>query len=312
MLVWADGRIAGTIGGGTLEWRVIEHAQAALAEQKPRFANYVFDTHGGPESVGLCGGSVDVHIDVSVREFAALADVAAKALENGEAVALASFVREGDAAPTAGPTRLLVWPDGRTVGSLGGGRLEERVVSDARQALRENQPRFVKYGADLGDDPSQRIVHLDILRPDPTLLIVGAGHVAQPLAAMGSMLGLRVCVVDDRMEWANRERFPAAADIAIIGYDPVDETLDPIPFPMTPATLVVVTTWGYDLPAMAQALRQDPGYIGLVASPTKTRVLFRRLRDAGFADEAIRRIRAPIGLDIGAESPAEIAVSILA
>jgi xanthine dehydrogenase accessory factor len=160
--------------------------------------------------------------------------------------------------------------------------------------------------------PTPVTVHLDLLRPNPTLLIVGAGHVAQPLATVGSLMGMRVLVVDDRAEWANRERFPTAAEIAIIGYEPVHEILDPIPFPMTPATYVVVTTWGYDLPAMEQALRQNPAYIGLVASPTKARLLFQRMRNSGLPDEAIQRIRAPIGLDVGAENPGEIAVSILA
>jgi xanthine dehydrogenase accessory factor len=312
MLIWPDGRIVGTIGGGTLEWRVMEHAQAALAEQKSRYANYVFDTHGGPDSVGLCGGSVDVHIDVSVREFAAVARVALQALDQGETVALASLVSVGDAVPRPDDTRLLVWPDGRTFGRLGNRALEERVVEEARRALSENKARFGKFALSPASDPLQVIVHLDILRPKPTLLIIGAGHVAQPLASMGSMMGLRVCLVDDREEWANRERFPTADEIAVIGYEPVHEILDPIPFPMTPATYVVVTTWGYDLPAMEQALRQNPAYIGLVSSPTKARVLFKRLQDWGFPDEAIRRIRAPVGLDVGAESPAEIAVSILA
>jgi len=312
MLIWPDGRIVGTIGGGTLEWRVMEHACAALAEQKPRFSNYVFDTHGGPDSVGLCGGSVDVHIDVSVKEFAAIARVALNALDQGETIALASLVREGDAVPRNEATRILVWPDGRTFGSLGDRALEERVVEDTRTALLENGSRFATYTLDQATDAGRVIVHLDILQPNPTLLIVGAGHVAQPLATMGSMMGLRVCLVDDREAWANPERFPTAAEIAIIGYEPVHEILDPIPFPMTPATYVVITTWGYDLPAMEQALRQNPAYIGLVSSPTKARVLFKRLRESGFPDDAIRRIGAPVGLDIGAESPAEIAVSILA
>ncbi|MGH2521030.1 MAG: XdhC family protein, partial [Anaerolineales bacterium] len=277
-----------------------------------RFSNYVFDTHGGPDSVGLCGGSVDVHIDVSVKEFAAVARAALTALAQGETVALASVVREDDAVPHHEETRILVWPDGRTFGSLGDRALERRVVEDTRKALLGNESRFATYAFEQASDPSNVIVHLDILRPNPTLLIIGAGHVAQPLATMGSMMGLRVCLVDDREEWANHERFPTVAEIAIIGYEPVHEILDPIPFPMTPATYVVITTWGYDLPAMEQALRQNPAYIGLVSSPTKARVLFKRLREAGFSDDAIRRIGAPVGLDIGAESPAEIAVSILA
>jgi xanthine dehydrogenase accessory factor len=207
---------------------------------------------------------------------------------------------------------MLIWPDDRTFGRLGHRALEDRVVEDARAALAAAESRLVQYDFDAGAGPISIAVHLHIVRPEPTLLIIGAGHVAQPLATMGSMMGMRVCVVDDRVEWANRERFPSVAEIAVIGYEPVHEILDPIPFPMTPATYVVVTTWGYDLPAMEQALKQEPAYIGLVASPTKARVLFKRMRQSGFPDQAIRRIRAPIGLDIGAENPAEIAISILA
>jgi len=118
MLIWPDGRIAGTIGGGTLEWRVIEHAHLALAEHQSRYTNYVFDTHGGPDSVGLCGGSVDVHIDVQVKEFADLGSAALQALEAGERVVLASIVREGQAAPTRPATRMLIWPDGHTLGGV--------------------------------------------------------------------------------------------------------------------------------------------------------------------------------------------------
>ena len=306
MLIWPDGRFIGTIGGGTLEWRVIEHARQALSEGQSRLTNYVFDTHGGPDSVGLCGGSVDVYIDVKLRQFAEVSQAVLQALERGESVALASIVGEGQAAPQQDDIYLLVWPDGRAFGSLGGGPLEKQVLEEAQAALDERKSRFVKI------DLQDVAVHIDILQPDPVLLIIGAGHIAQPLAMIGDMLGMRVYVVDDRDEWANRGRFPTAAEIAVVGYEPIHEILDPIPFPMTPATSVVITTWGYDLPAMEQAIQQNPAYIGLVASPTKARELFKRLRASGFPDDLIRKVRTPAGLDVGAESPAEIAVSILA
>lgn len=305
MLIWPDGRFTGTIGGGTLEWRVIEHARQALGEGRPRLTNYIFDTHGGPDSVGLCGGSVDVHISVALNEFADVARTALLALGRGETVALASIFEDKTDSQQEN-TFLLVWPDGNTYGSLGGGPLEKRVLEEAQSALAERKSRFVKV------DPQNAAVHIDILHPDPVLLIIGAGHIAQPLATMGGMLGMRVYVVDDREEWANRDRFPTADEIAVIGYEPVHEILDPIPFPMTPATSVVITTWGYDLPAMEQAIVQNPAYIGLVSSPTKARELFKRMRAKGYPDNLIRKVRAPIGLDVGAESPAEIAVSILA
>jgi xanthine dehydrogenase accessory factor len=254
----------------------------------------------------LCGGSVDVYIDVKLRGFVEVAQTALQALERGETVALVSIVGEGKAAPQREDTYLLVWPAGRTYGSLGGGSLERRVLEEAQAALAERKPRFIKV------DPQDVAVYIDILQPDPVLLIIGAGHIAQPLAIIGDMLGMRVYVVDDRQEWANRGRFPTAAEIAVIGYEPVHEILDPIPFPMTPATSVVITTWGYDLPAMEQAIQQSPAYIGLVASPTKARELFKRMRAGGYPDDLIRKVRTPAGLDVGAESPAEIAVSILA
>lgn len=313
MLIWPDGRIVGTIGGGTLEWRVVEHAQAALAEGAARYSNYVFDSRGGPESVGLCGGSVDVHIDVDVPAFAATASAALAALERGERVALVTLVRDGETVLTGPQTQLLVWPDGRTHGELNQPAIQEQAVAGALAALAERQSRYLNLASQNGQiEPHEVIIHVDVLVPDPVLLIMGAGHVAQPLAVMGHMLGMRVCVVDDRAEWANRERFPTADEIHVIGYEPVSETLDPIPVPMTPATSVIVTTWGYDLPVMQQALEQSPNYIGLVASPTKAKVLFQRLRQAGYSDESIQSIRAPIGLDIGAESPAEISIAILA
>src|SRR5207248_1264064 len=155
MLIWPDGRIAGTIGGGTLEWRVIEHAHSALAEGKSRYTNYVFDTHGGPDSVGLCGGSVDVHIDVQVDEFVDLANAALQALAAGESVVLASIVREGQAAPTRSATRMLIWPDGRTLGSVGDQPLQARIVAEARAALAENRSRLatVTFEDDLARQP---------------------------------------------------------------------------------------------------------------------------------------------------------------
>jgi xanthine dehydrogenase accessory factor len=214
MLVWPDGKFDGTIGGGTLEWRVVEDAQAAFAKGKSLFNNYVFDTRGGPDSVGLCGGSVDVH--------------------------------------------------------------------------------------------------MDILQPDPTLLIIGAGHIAQPLAQMASLLDMRVIVVDDRREWANRDRFPTAADVIVVDYEPITETLAPLSIPMTPSTYVVITTWGYDLPAVEQALAQNPAYIGLVASPTKAKELFKRMIAKGVSPEAFQRVNTPAGLDLGSETPAEVALAIMA
>jgi xanthine dehydrogenase accessory factor len=252
-------------------------------------------------------------------EFLDISRAAAEALARGETVALATVVRVRGSAPRHISARMLVWPDGRAYGTIGGGTLELRAVADAQAALGAGQPAFKSYTFDTRGGPDSVglcggvvDVHLDVLRPDPTLLLIGAGHIAQPLARMAHMLGQRVIVVDDRPDWASLERFPAALERHHVAYEESSETLGPIPVAMNPATYVVIATWGYDLPALEQALRANPAFIGLVASPTKAREFFRRLLQRGFSPADLRRVHTPLGLDIGAESPAELALSILA
>jgi xanthine dehydrogenase accessory factor len=254
-----------------------------------------------------------------MNEFVEIAGEASRALARGEQLCLATVVRVRGSAPRHAGARMLIWPDGRIHGSIGGGTLEWRVVDDARAALRDNGPLLKNYVFDPRGGPDSVglcggsvDVHMDILRPDPTLLIIGAGHVAQSLAQIAALLSWRVVVVDDRVEWANRERFPAAAEIHVVDYEPQTERLADLPVAMTPSTYVVITTWGYDLPALEQTLGQQPAYVGLVSSPTKAREIFKRLLAKGVPPEALRRVHTPIGLDIGAESPAEVALSILA
>ncbi len=254
-----------------------------------------------------------------MSEFLEINRAAMEALERGETLCLASVVRVRGSAPRHAGSRMLIWPDGKTFGTIGGGTLEYRAIEDAQAALADGRPVFKSYTFDTRGGPDSVglcggvvDVHMDPLRPDPTLLIIGAGHIAQPLAQMAALLSMRVIVVDDRPAWASRERFPNAANVLVVAYDEPSETLAPIPVPMTPATYVVIATWGYDLPALEQALAANPAFIGLVASPTKAREFFKRLMAKGVSAAALRRVHTPLGLDIGAESPAELALSILA
>jgi len=253
-----------------------------------------------------------------MSEFLDIAHIASEAVKRGETVCLATVVRVRGSAPRHNGTRMLIWPDGNTVGTVGGGTLEWRVIEDACAALAEGKPLFKNYVFDTRGGPDSVglcggsvDMHMDILQPDPTLLIIGAGHIAQSLAQIAALLDIRVVVVDDRNEWANRDRFPTATEIFVVGYEPSTETLAPLPTPITPSTYIVITTWGYDLPALEQALAHKPAYIGLVASPTKARALFERLLDNGASPEVLQRAHTPAGLDIGAESPAEVALAIL-
>ena len=254
-----------------------------------------------------------------MSEFLHVTAAASQALSSGETVCLVTVVQAKGSAPRHVGARMLILPDGDTRGTIGGGTLEHNVTKDALRLLSKGHTELKNYVFDPSGRPDSVglcggavDILMEVLRPDPTLLIVGAGHIAQPLARMAALLDMRVSVVDDRKDWANAERFPDADEIHVIDYEPDTETLAPIPTNITATTYVVITTWGYDLPALEQVLAADAAFIGLVASPVKARELFRRLLSKEISADSLRQIHTPAGLDIGAESPAEVALSVLA
>jgi len=257
----------------------------------------------------------------AVNEFEQVTRSALQALDQGETIALATVVQVRGSAPRHAGARMLIWPDGRIAGTVGGATLEERVIQHAQVALNERRSRLEKYLFSTDGSPEsvglcggEVLVHIEVLEAAPTLLIVGAGHVALALAQAAPLAGMRVVIVDDRSEFLTPERFPLAAQRLHVHYDRETEQLDPMPMPFTPSTCVVVATWGWDEPALDQILRAEPapGYVGLIASKTKWRVIRQKLIARGIAAERVDRVRAPIGLDLGAETPGEIALSIAA
>lgn len=256
-----------------------------------------------------------------MREFEHVMRAALDALASGERVALATVVSVRGSAPRHAGARMLVWEDGHIQGTVGGATLEMRVIEHAREALAQRRSRLERYVFSTQEDPESVglcggmvEVFIEVLEPQATLYILGAGHVARPLAVMADLLGMRLFVVDDRPEYAHPEHFPAGARIERVDYDEASGELSPLPVPGYGSTYVVVATWGWDEPALAQILAWDPppAYIGLVASKTKARVIRERLIERGFAQEAVAAIRAPVGLDLGSETPQEIALAILA
>ncbi len=254
-----------------------------------------------------------------MSDFITISQAALAALAQGERLALCTVVRARGSVPRHDGARMLVWPDGRILGTIGGATLEQRAIEAAVQALEAGRSQLVNYVFSTHKDDADSVglcggavdVHIEVLAPDPVLLIVGAGHVAQPLARMGAAIGMTVWVIDDRSEFATAERFPDAARLEVVTYDPETEVLAPLPVTPTPQTYVVLATWGWDEPALAQLLTRPAAYIGLVASRTKARVIREMLAARGLDEATIGRLRAPAGLDLGAETPAEIALAIL-
>jgi xanthine dehydrogenase accessory factor len=210
---------------------------------------------------------------------------------------------------------MLVFADGRTIGTIGGGCYENDAVGKARLAIADGRSAVVQY--DLNDDFAQENglicggrmdVHIDPLQPDPHLYIIGAGHVGHHLAQVAADAGFRLHVVDDREKFANRERFPRAEVIV----NSIPDWLHQAAIPS--AAFVVVVTRGHqhDLDAMRALAARDLRYLGLIGSRAKVARIYDALAAEGMPIECLERVHAPIGLDIGAVTPAEIAISILA
>lgn len=243
---------------------------------------------------------------------------AVAALDAGQRAAMLTLVHSQGSTPRHSGAKMLLRADGSVVGTIGGGTLEERALLDARQAIGEGRSRLLHYEFSGRAEGSVGLcggaveVSIEILEPSLRLLIIGAGHIAQPLAAIAGLCGLAVIVVDDRPEWANRERFPTAKEIHIVAYERETETLAPLPVTITPSTAVLLATWGWDEPALAQVLDTPAFYLGLVASRRKLKLIIEALAGRGIDPALMERVHAPAGLDVGGETPGEIAVSIMA
>ncbi|MBI5876988.1 MAG: XdhC family protein [Chloroflexi bacterium] len=238
-------------------------------------------------------------------------------LAHGEAVAIVSVTKASGSVPRGVGSKMLVWRDGTIEGTVGGGTMEERVIIEAREAISDGRPRYREYlftseaENSVGLCGGQAEVFIDVVRPQQTIMIIGAGHIAVPLGKIAALAGYRLSVVDDRADYITPERFPDAVERIHVQYERESEQLDPMPITIDAATHVIVATWGWDEPALAQVLKTPAPYIGLVSSRRKFKLIADKLRARGFGDEDINRIHAPIGLDIGAETPEEIAVAIM-
>ena len=241
---------------------------------------------------------------------------AAAALTRGEPVALVTVVRARGSTPQRAGAKMIVFADGRTVGTIGGGCYENDAFWKAREALASGKPQLLHY--ELNDDFAQENglvcggqmdVHIDPLEPTPHLYIVGAGHVGWHLGRLAAEAGFRIHVVDDREKFASAERFPEAIEVVA---DSIPDWLHRTELP--PSAFVVVVTRGhtYDLDAMRALAARDFRYLGLIGSRAKVRRIYDLLLAEGMPAECLERVHAPIGLDIGAVTPAEIAISILA
>jgi xanthine dehydrogenase accessory factor len=305
LLVDDLGRLSGTLGGGCVEGDAFEEAKRVLDTGDASLREYELTEDLAWDTGLVCGGTMWIYIEAGDRALRLggrdlLGDVLA-ASSGGKPVALATLLRrEGkDFQPNG---KLFVETDGAAHGSLGAPSLDRGATAAAREALRQGTARTVTLDAE----------HELLIEPviaKPRLVIAGGGHVGLAIAKMAAQLEYEVTVIDDRAEFASRERFGPGIDVVRMDMADALRTL-----PIGWNTFIVIATRGHKLDAhcLREAVKRDARYVGLLGSKRKTVLIAKMLHDEGISEERIRAVHAPIGLDLGGRTPAEIALAVLA
>jgi len=336
MLIHPFGQHVGTVGGGCGEADVIKAGLDVIQTGAPAIVHVDLTEDVSMQALGVCGGIMEVFVERTddgrttndegrttdapssfVLRPSSFVSALLASIHAREPVALATVV----SGPSAGK-QAVIWLDKPPLGDLGLGELEARVIADAREVLRGRQHKLLRYQeSGVGDQESESAIRhspfairhsvfVEVQRRAPELLIVGAGHIAVPLAQVAGLCDFAVTVLDDRPSFANTKRFPTAQKVLAA---PLRETMRDLP--MDADTFIVLVTRGHshDVECLLEVLDRPVAYIGMIGSQRRVDAVFELLAEEKGIDPAkFDRIYAPIGLDIGARTPAEIAVCIMA
>jgi xanthine dehydrogenase accessory factor len=305
MIVDDLGRLTGTLGGGCVEGDAFDEAKRVLRTGDTSLREYELTEELAWDTGLVCGGTMWIWIEPGERALTVggrelLGDLLV-ASTGGRPVALATLLEKKghDIAPAG---RLVVETDGRTGGALGDEGLDARARDAAIEALRQGTARVVAL-----DEERELLIEPVVAKP--RLVVVGGGHVGLALARMASLLEYEVTVIDDRPDFATRARFPEGVEVMNADMVQALETM-----PIGWNTFIVVATRGHKLDShcLRAAVKTQARYVGLLGSRRKTILVERMLRDEGVREERLREVHAPIGLDLGGRTPAEIALAIMA
>ena len=293
------GQLAGSVSGGCVEAALVDEADAVLRGGPPRIVEYGI-SDADAQAVGLtCGGRLRIFVELVAPQI-----VKAVQAQTEDHPLLALAVRlSGNSAGA----RLCVFED-TVAGTLGTGGLDAAVIAEARSTISSDIPQIRTYG-EVGEPIGAVEIFLQRVASAPQLYIFGAIDFTHAMVHLGKFLGFHVTVCDARAAFASRERFPDADSVAVRW---PDEFLRDAPVDERTALIVLTHDEKFDIPLLQTALQSRAGYIGVMGSRKTHARRLEQLRAAGISDEQLARLSAPIGLDIGARTPQETAISISA
>ena len=301
MLVTGDGGRWGTVGGGCTEADVTAQALATLESGKPDFVRHTLNADLIGDLALSCGGTVELFVEPLVQspELARLCRAVGEAIERRQPVTVATAIEWSN-----GPAKVAEVGEARWVVGAGEQLLPHRLPPSLTVSHRRTSHRhtaaFIDAKSGLFVEPIHRL---------PRLTVFGAGHVGAELAQLAVRAGFYVIVVDDRAEFANAGRVPAANEIVVEDFRSV---LDRLTFDEDDYVIAATRGHSFDAYIIERTATSGAGYVGMLGSKRKRAVIWRALEAAGVDRKALKRVRSPIGVDIGADTPAEIAVSVVA
>jgi xanthine dehydrogenase accessory factor len=303
MLVRPDGKFVGTVGGGCLEADVWSEARRVVETEIPSLQKFILtEKHAGENGLN-CGGTVEIFTEPLLprRDDSMLREISRIITSRGSAV-LATRVAGGDS-----HSKMLIESSGKVWGGLGDAVVDQyvRAAFDALETIPEGLLQVVE----LEREGTLQKIFLESICPEPTLYLFGGGHVAHAIAQIAHTAGFRIIVIDDRPMFANRERFPMASETLTLDMDTAFDHLE-----MDDLSYIVAVTRGHqhDKPVIRQAVRTKARYVGMMGSRRKTALMWKEFEAEGIDRHLLEAVHAPIGLNIGADTPEEIAVSVVA
>lgn len=305
MLVTADGTIIGTVGGGCLEADVWAEARDVMESGLSSLQKFILtEKHAGENGLN-CGGNVEIFTEPLGSDSSGLFAEIDEIRSRRQSAVLATLVSGGE----AHARKLLVRTDGSTTGSLGDPAFEIAVQEalDEKGRIPEDLLEVLEVGE--GSDGSPQKVFLESICPEPSLYLFGGGHVSFAIARIAATVGFRIVVVDDRPMFANKERFPMADETLTVD---LETAFDQLKIDDLAYLCAVTRGHQHDKPIVRQAVKTNAAYIGMIGSRRKIALMWKELESEGIPRELLDRVHAPVGLDIGADNPEEIAVSIVA
>lgn len=299
MLVHRDGSIAGTIGGGLFEAQAILLAQEAFKSGEAMTRSFRFSGNDASGMDMICGGGAEIFIDLLRSDHPESVELC-RAVGDEKCCGRDAFLVTKIATGPGSTDRIkmaIITGDQRIVGMP----LSEDDQAALTRMRRGRFPQVVKLG--------EASYQIEPIHSPATVYIFGAGHVSQKVAHLTAFVDFKTVVVDDREEYANKKRFPLANHIIVP--DNMEQCISGLDISINSYIVIVTRGHVHDMVILAQAIRTGAGYIGMIGSKRKRETIYRHLRQSGIQEEMLARVHCPIGIDIEAETPEEIAISIV-